>query len=155
MDVSLLTNMSYPKQFLMWLIVFSVIIFGQSMVRDNQSKDTGLNVWVETPKTKNFEYWQVMFSPMSNGECLSVELGYSFKVMKGELPKGIGGTWYPKDRKIVFLEGRETTVDTMAHEGYHVVQTLMRKYGSQMEDHHGAYMQGSITGCIKSLLDNE
>lgn len=90
-----------------------------------------------------------MFSRLGSNKCHSYILEYEIEVQFGEIEKGIAGRWIPS-RKIVFLD--DIGIDTVAHESYHVAQTVIRKYGLEYDEEFGAYIAGSITNCIIGIV---
>lgn len=64
------------------------------------------------------------------------------------------GLWEPSERRITLVEDQGTNVSVVAHEVHHMVETMMEEYHVR-DPHYAAYLQGTFTECMMSLLQED
>lgn len=127
------------------VLVLIPISISVDFSKDEASEYSGVNIFVD--HTNNTCRW-------SREGVADVSITVNYIAPSDEVD--YYGRWIPDDNLIVLNNEIGLNVDTIAHEVYHAVETMMARNGVA-DPHWGAYLQGGLTECVFQLVlkDNQ
>lgn len=67
----------------------------------------------------------------------------------------VAGRWIDAENRIQLMVPKGLDILTVAHEVSHAVDSILGRQAANMDPHYEAYLQGVLTSCVASILEQD